>query len=257
MKRAMYAIPAVGLMWTGCGSVEGDPPDPICGNGTVEAGETCDDGNEIDTDDCPSTCETARCNDGFVQFGAEDCDDGNDSDNDACTNGCTNAMCGDGVVFNEATGTETCDDANAAQNDGCNACEIDPVIRAFEITKIKNATPTDTASYNVCTSSGTYGCYAYTACSRDVELPFSVMGNLVASGQYTLNRDCADNGFDANVVQTFNGSTEVVIFRTKYKITLTQQDNTVVVLTCDMDNASNLACKDDAMPARDWVLTAK
>lgn len=33
-----------------------DPPEPACGNGYVEAGEECDDGNAVDGDACTSTC---------------------------------------------------------------------------------------------------------------------------------------------------------------------------------------------------------
>lgn len=49
-----------------------------CGNGVVEAvfGETCDDGNETDTDACPDSCEAATCGDGFVRAGVEECDPG-------------------------------------------------------------------------------------------------------------------------------------------------------------------------------------
>jgi MYXO-CTERM domain-containing protein len=31
---------------------------PVCGNGTLEDGESCDDGNTVDGDGCSSTCET-------------------------------------------------------------------------------------------------------------------------------------------------------------------------------------------------------
>ena len=33
-----------------------DPPEPECGNGFVEPGEQCDDGNDIDDDDCNNEC---------------------------------------------------------------------------------------------------------------------------------------------------------------------------------------------------------
>jgi len=32
------------------------PPNPVCGNGIVEPGEECDDGNTADGDACPSNC---------------------------------------------------------------------------------------------------------------------------------------------------------------------------------------------------------
>jgi cysteine-rich repeat protein len=36
-----------------------DPP--RCGNGIVEAGETCDDGNTVDGDACPHNCKIGPC----------------------------------------------------------------------------------------------------------------------------------------------------------------------------------------------------
>jgi cysteine-rich repeat protein len=40
------------------GTCEGDlPPASVCGNGIIEAGETCDDGNLLNGDGCSSTCQ--------------------------------------------------------------------------------------------------------------------------------------------------------------------------------------------------------
>jgi cysteine-rich repeat protein len=47
-----------------------------CGNGVVEAGEECDDGNRSDEDGCLRTCRLARCGDGHRRAGVEECDDG-------------------------------------------------------------------------------------------------------------------------------------------------------------------------------------
>jgi len=88
----------------------------VCGNGVVEEGELCDDGNNDITDACPDgpagTCIPAYCGDGFIQAGSEGCDDGNGINEDICPDGvggtCQIASCGDGFVF---TGTETCDTA--------------------------------------------------------------------------------------------------------------------------------------------------
>ncbi|MCY1059088.1 DUF4215 domain-containing protein [Nannocystis sp. SCPEA4] len=58
-----------------------------CGDGhhNPAAGEGCDDGNQIDDDECNNNCTT--CGDGTPQPG-EECDDGNDVDDDACSNAC-------------------------------------------------------------------------------------------------------------------------------------------------------------------------
>ncbi|MEZ4449228.1 MAG: DUF4215 domain-containing protein [Nannocystaceae bacterium] len=94
-----------------------------CGDGAVQEGvEACDDGNDVDTDACLSTCEVASCGDGAVQEGVEACDDGNDVDTDACLTTCEAAACGDGVV---QEGVEACDDGNMVDDDACsNACEV-------------------------------------------------------------------------------------------------------------------------------------
>jgi len=41
----------------------------VCGNGAVEAGEQCDDGNTVDTDTCRNTCVSATCSDGVKNQG--------------------------------------------------------------------------------------------------------------------------------------------------------------------------------------------
>jgi|GEM_PF-1227194 len=92
---------------------------PQCGNGVVEGGEQCDDGNQNNNDACTNACLHKRCGDGYVQP-PEQCDDGNENQNDACKNNCTNNVCGDQIVNPD---TEECDDGNTVNNDGCtNAC---------------------------------------------------------------------------------------------------------------------------------------
>jgi cysteine-rich repeat protein len=91
-----------------------------CGDGVWWAGvEGCDDGNEVETDDCLSSCVVAFCGDGFVQAGVEGCDDGNGDGSDACLGDCQPATCGDGVVW---VGVEQCDDADDDDLDACGDC---------------------------------------------------------------------------------------------------------------------------------------
>ena len=47
----------------------------VCGNGVVQAGEGCDDGNRKDRDGCTSDCRIEACGNGRVDNG-EECDDG-------------------------------------------------------------------------------------------------------------------------------------------------------------------------------------
>ena len=95
----------------------------LCGNGFLDLGEECDDGNTDPTDACTNTCQIARCGDGIVEVGVEQCDDGNRVNDDACSNMCTRTSCGDGIV---QVGEE-CDDGNTIPNDGCTDCMLDPV----------------------------------------------------------------------------------------------------------------------------------
>jgi cysteine-rich repeat protein len=97
----------------GDGDGDGDPA-AKCGNGVVEAGEACDDGNVDNTDHCLDTCEAASCGDGYIGPG-EGCDDGNGVDDDMCSNECALASCGDG----EVQIGEDCDDANDNDSDDC------------------------------------------------------------------------------------------------------------------------------------------
>ena len=57
----------------------------ICGNGLVEPGEACDDGNTVAGDGCESDCTetTQLCGDGLVHS-TEECDDGNTVAGDGC-----------------------------------------------------------------------------------------------------------------------------------------------------------------------------
>ncbi len=94
-----------------------DPAADICGNGILQLGEACDDGNSINTDDCLNNCTTARCGDGAVHEGVEACDDGNTDDRDACPQNCQDAVCGDGFVH--VGGGEECEDGNSIDDDAC------------------------------------------------------------------------------------------------------------------------------------------
>jgi cysteine-rich repeat protein len=98
--------------------------DLSCGDGIVQPlnGEACDDGNFEADDDC-TACQLADCGDGVTQFSkGEQCDDGNGSNLDDCTDACQLAFCGDGFVW---AGAEDCDDVNLDDEDDCtNSCQF-------------------------------------------------------------------------------------------------------------------------------------
>ncbi len=77
-----------------------------CGDGTLDPGEQCDDGNSVDNDACPNTCKSPSCGDGSID-GSEQCDNGSANSNTSdCLASCVSATCGDGFVW---AGHEDCD----------------------------------------------------------------------------------------------------------------------------------------------------
>jgi cysteine-rich repeat protein len=90
----------------------------VCGDGVLDEGEACDDGNTMDGDGCSSTCELESvCGNGILE-GNEVCDDGNTIDGDGCSSTCDAVyFCGDGVL----EGNEACDDGNNIDGDGCSS----------------------------------------------------------------------------------------------------------------------------------------
>ena len=95
----------------------------ICGDGTFNLGEECDDANLIDGDGCDSNCTTTACGNGVATTG-EGCDDGNAVNGDGCDVNCTVTGCGNLII----TAGENCDDGNIVGGDGCDpACHIETV----------------------------------------------------------------------------------------------------------------------------------
>src|SRR5258705_10768583 len=98
---SLWEIEVFGDSTPSCG---GGPPPAVCGNGIVETGEACDDGNTVNNDTCSNTCElgssSGRARD-QVSAGAESL-----KHNPACPQ--PGAVCGNRIV---ATG-EACSDRN-------------------------------------------------------------------------------------------------------------------------------------------------
>jgi len=91
----------------------------ICGDGLLEPGEVCDDGNRDDDDGCSSDClSDETCGNGVVDTATDEgCDDGNQVAGDGCSPECTEEQCGDGVL--DSAAGEVCDDGNLENGDGC------------------------------------------------------------------------------------------------------------------------------------------
>jgi cysteine-rich repeat protein len=135
--------------------IEIRPRRGACGDGIVQLGEGCDDGNTSDCDGCSAACTVETgCGD-RVRCGAEECDDGDAAGCNGCSAACTlepGFACGDEIVNAEcgeecdppgplcqddctavpvcgdgvAAGGEGCDDGNTTDCDGCSAaCAIE------------------------------------------------------------------------------------------------------------------------------------
>jgi len=164
-------------------SIFGDgPASSTCGNGVIEFGENCEDGNTTSGDGCSSACvieshytcpqigmpcvHDVICGDHMIE-GKEECDDGNTTSGDGCAADCKlecgwqcppgavcrAAKCGDGKV----AGNEQCDDGNTIAGDGCSAdCTLE-------------SRPTSVPEGWTCTSlAGAMGCVGPTTCATTV-----------------------------------------------------------------------------------------
>ncbi len=155
------------LTITGCSEEKAQTITPVsdeslCGNGTIEEDEICDDNNTDDGDGCSADCsavedgyvcqtegkpckkldenpdKTAACGNGILE-NDEICDDNNTQNGDGCSSNCTiesgwtcepDGTCSpiaDSAICGDGviSGAETCDDGNTNDNDGCTStCSI-------------------------------------------------------------------------------------------------------------------------------------
>ena len=123
---------------------------PTCGNGIFEPefGEECDGEDGVPTHyTCNETCELEYipyCGDGTLDTG-ETCDDGNNTDNDGCSATCQIEVCGDGIL-QTALG-EKCDDGNTKGGDGCSSvCRVERVLAAKTEKKVSKVLGVATGS---------------------------------------------------------------------------------------------------------------
>ena len=99
---------------------------PFCGDGILDQGEACDDG-ELNSDEnpdaCRMNCALPSCGDGVTDDG-EECDDGllnSDDFPNVCRVGCILPWCGDDVTDDG----EECDDGDLNSDETPDACRTD------------------------------------------------------------------------------------------------------------------------------------
>lgn len=106
-SHATNAAPSSPFQSTSSG--ESAPPS-FCGDGVLEAGEECDDGNWDVTDGCVQCTIVPLCGNQLIELN-EQCDDGNTVATDGCAGCVLVPLCGNGVL---EVGEE-CDTPNSAQ----------------------------------------------------------------------------------------------------------------------------------------------
>lgn len=105
-------------------SCRSDCTRPRCGDAVRDKGEGCDEGS-ANRDDlanaCRSDCRKAHCGDGVLDKG-EQCDQGKDNGaTSGCRSNCTIPRCGDGVL----DAREACDEGMNNSNTRAGACRLD------------------------------------------------------------------------------------------------------------------------------------
>ncbi len=102
--------------------------EPRCGDGVLDPGEACDDGednSDTQPNACRTNCKKARCGDGVVDV-KDECDEGSansDTQVDACRTNCVKAWCGDGVLDTP----DACDAGDSNSDTASNTCRTDCV----------------------------------------------------------------------------------------------------------------------------------
>ena len=185
-------------------------PTGTCGDGELNAGEACDDGNDVDGDGCESSCVPTACGNGVID-GPEHCD-GNAFDGQTCaslgftsgtlycsntcrfdTERCEIAVCGDGRT---STG-EACDDGNRVSGDGCSR---DCVVEYCGDGRLSAGEQCDGVNVRGLTCASFGYALAPLRCDADCNLDLSGCEQLPLCGDGMLDADLGEECDDGNAI---------------------------------------------------------
>lgn len=136
----------------------------ICGNSLIETGETCDDNDANDNNNCTNSCQTARC--------------------------------GDRILWNQGTGTETCEDGNNTSGDGCSSTcssEIPSPVCGNNILEVNEGCDDGNRTTETCV----YGQLSCTICSANCQ---NAAGAISLCGDGVLNAAAGETCDDGNTI---------------------------------------------------------
>lgn len=130
-----------------------------CGNGIVDGSEECDDGNDVATDGCTTSCKVNVCGDAYIYDGVEDCDEGT-GNGGGCSSayGSTCTACSVDCSYTTSSG-EFCGDGVANGDEYCDGSDT-PYVWYDSATDTTNGTCNTPDS-----SSGDYTCRAVGLCN--------------------------------------------------------------------------------------------
>ncbi len=143
----------------------------LCGNGSVDDGEECDDGNDDSTDSCTAQCKVNICGDGYLESGVEECDEG--SDNGAgCSSsyGSTCTYCSTSCSVVSASGTY-CGDGEINGDEFCDAGDLNYYYVSSDATIYGSCDPANGTGRRNSTTDGTqtYYCTNIGVCNGGTE----------------------------------------------------------------------------------------
>jgi cysteine-rich repeat protein len=214
----------------------------VCGNGRLDTGEACDDGNKNDNDGCTNQCMIARCGNGAKE-GAEECDDGNMVDDDGCSNMCTANVCGNmridpGEVCDGDTVGIMCASCKT-KTDVCRPCEEQNCTNYMNLNLDLVA-----ACYNNPDPSFVQKCSDAVACAREKNCAYTPRGaEQCYCGDATTSQCAAGMGINGPCKAEFEaaaGSPDYAVVTKNFGTRRLPIGSAVFMLQCDQASCADV-----------------